>query len=164
MKTRIRILMCYVFSVVSYGRETWTYSKAIGYKSNAFEMRCYRRMLRIGLASHTTNIENWCKRNNYVKQPEQQKVVLCGTLNEKHIRISPYFADNNRRKTGRQARKRETKTNIGRRLYTLRTNGALKDLIGSFTLSQIQDPMWCFREPLSTVPRRTPMQWCSEVP
>ena len=25
------------------------------------------------------------------------------------------------------------------RIYTLRTNGALKDLIGSFTLSQIQD-------------------------
>ena len=114
MKTRIRILMCYVFSVVSYGRETWTYSKAIDYKSNAFEMRCYRRMLRIGRASHTTNIENWCKRNNYVKQPEQQKVVLCGTRNEKHIRISPYSADNNRRKTGRQARKRETKTNIYR--------------------------------------------------
>ena len=29
MKTRIRILMCYVFSVLSYGCETWTYSKAI---------------------------------------------------------------------------------------------------------------------------------------
>ena len=57
MKTRIRILMCYVFSVVSYGCETWTYSKAIDHIINAFEMWCYRRMLRISWTSHTTNID-----------------------------------------------------------------------------------------------------------
>ena len=57
MKTRIRILMCYVFSVVSYGCETWTYSKAIVHKINAFEMWCYRRMLIISWTSHTTNID-----------------------------------------------------------------------------------------------------------
>ena len=57
MKTRIRIIICYVFSVLSYGCETWTYSKAIDYKINAFEMWCYRRMLRISWTSHTTNID-----------------------------------------------------------------------------------------------------------
>ena len=57
MKTRIRIMMCYVFSVLSYGCETWTYSKAIDHKINAFEMWCYRRMLRISWTSHTTNID-----------------------------------------------------------------------------------------------------------
>ena len=41
MKTRIRIMMCYVFSLVSYGCETWTYSKAIDHNINAFEMWCY---------------------------------------------------------------------------------------------------------------------------
>ena len=40
MKTRIRILMCYVWSVVSYGCETLTYSKSIDQKINAFEMWC----------------------------------------------------------------------------------------------------------------------------
>ena len=57
MKTRIRIMMCYVFSVVSHGCEAWTYSKAIDHKINAFEMWCYRRMLRIRWTSHTTNID-----------------------------------------------------------------------------------------------------------
>ena len=52
----------------------------------------------------------------------------------------------------------------GLETYTLTTNGALKDLIGSFTLSQIQYPILCFRGPLSRVPRRTPMLWCSEAP
>ena len=57
MKTRIRIMMCYVFSVLSYGCETWTYSKAIDHKINAFETWCYRRMLRISRTYHTTNID-----------------------------------------------------------------------------------------------------------
>ena len=57
MKTRIRILMCYVFSVLSYGCETWTYSTAIDHKINTFEMWCYRIMLRISWTSHTTNID-----------------------------------------------------------------------------------------------------------
>ncbi len=57
MKTRIRILMCYVFSVVSYRCETWTYSKAIYYKINTIEMWCYKRMLIISWTSHTTNID-----------------------------------------------------------------------------------------------------------
>ena len=57
IKTRIRILMCYVFSVVSYGCETRTYSKAIDHKINTFEMWCYRRMLRISWTSHTINID-----------------------------------------------------------------------------------------------------------
>ena len=127
MKTRIRILMWYVFSVVSYGVETWTYSKAIDHKINAFEMWCYRRMLRISLTSHTTNFDVGLlhkigvkETTIYVKQPEKQTLVLWGThrggrANEKHIRTLCYSADNNRRKTGRQMRKKETKTNMGRR-------------------------------------------------
>ena len=37
--------------------ETWNYSKAIDHNINAFEMRCYRRMLRISCTSDTTNID-----------------------------------------------------------------------------------------------------------
>ena len=95
MKTRIRILMCYVFSVLSYGCETWTYSKAIDHKINAFEMWCYRRMLRISWTSHTTNIdvlqkigvkETTMLKFEAAKHTEKQKVVLCGPHNEEHIR------------------------------------------------------------------------------
>ena len=53
------------------------------------------------------------EKNNYDKQPEKQTVVLCGPHKEKHIRELWYSADNNRRKTGRQPRKRETNANMG---------------------------------------------------
>ena len=39
------------------GCETWTFSKAIDHNINAFEMWCYRRILRISFSSHTTNID-----------------------------------------------------------------------------------------------------------
>ena len=93
MKTRIRILICCVFSLVTYGCETWTFSKAV-YHS---------------WTSYTTNdvlqsTDNWCTGNNHDKQPEQQKVVWCGPHNA-----------NNSRTTGWKTRKRDTKTNMGRR-------------------------------------------------
>ena len=49
--------MCYMFSVLSYGCETWTYSKAIDHKINAFEIWCCRIMLRISWTSHTTSTD-----------------------------------------------------------------------------------------------------------
>ena len=96
----------------------------LDHKINALEMWCYRRMLRISWTSHTTHIDvlqkiGIFKGNNYVKQPEKQKVVVCGPHNEKHIETLWYSAENNRSKTGRQTRKRETKTNMGRRSQRL---------------------------------------------
>ena len=58
----------------------------------------------------------------------KNRVVLCGPYNEEHIRTLRYSADNHRRKTERQKRKRETNTNMDRRsqrldwLQTIRTN------------------------------------------
>ena len=80
----IRILMCCVFFVLSYGCETWTYSKAINHKINAFEMWCYRRMLRICWTFHTTNID--IPQNIGVKETtmknnmEKQKMSYAGHI------------------------------------------------------------------------------------
>ena len=84
IKTRIRILMCYVFSAVSYGCETWTCSKAIDHKINAFEMWCYRRMLRISWTSHTTNIDvlqKMCvKETTMLNNPKNRKLSYAGHI------------------------------------------------------------------------------------
>ena len=42
-----KIIDCYVFSVLNYECESWTWNKAMFKKINAFEMWCYRRMLKI---------------------------------------------------------------------------------------------------------------------
>ena len=50
-----RMLDCYVKSVMSYGCETWTYSKMVKNKIDAFQLWCYRRMLKIRYTDHVTN-------------------------------------------------------------------------------------------------------------
>ena len=55
LKTRKRILKCYVWSTLLYGCETWTLSDNIMKRLAAFEMWTYRRMLRISWTDKITN-------------------------------------------------------------------------------------------------------------
>jgi hypothetical protein len=55
--TKKKILNCYVFSVLNYGCESWTWNKAMCNKVNAFEMWCYRRMLKIRYTDRVKNEE-----------------------------------------------------------------------------------------------------------
>ena len=50
-----KMLDCYVKSVMSYGCESWTYSKTIQNRIDAFQLWCYRRMLKIRYTDHVTN-------------------------------------------------------------------------------------------------------------
>src|SRR6478735_3722092 len=56
-KTKKKMLDCYVFSVLNYGCESWTWNKATCKKVNAFEMWCYRRILKISFVDRITNKE-----------------------------------------------------------------------------------------------------------
>ena len=55
MNIRLRVLKCYVWSVFLYGCESWTMTKTLREKVEAFEMWCLRKMQRISYTSHTTN-------------------------------------------------------------------------------------------------------------
>ena len=46
---RKRILRCYVLSTLQYASETWTLNKDLTSRLEAFEMWCYRRMLRLSM-------------------------------------------------------------------------------------------------------------------
>ena len=56
-KTKMRVLNTYVFSMLNYGCECWTWNKAMRKKVNAFEMWCYRRILKISWKDRVTNKE-----------------------------------------------------------------------------------------------------------
>jgi len=55
--TKLSILKTCVFSTMLYGCETWTYKKADKDKISAFEMYCYRRVLRIRRMQKVKNEE-----------------------------------------------------------------------------------------------------------
>ena len=55
IKTRIRTAKAYIWSILTYGCETWTISKDARGKLEALEMWLLRRMLRIPWTAHITN-------------------------------------------------------------------------------------------------------------
>ena len=55
MSTNIHVVKAMVFPVVMYGRESWTIKKAEGRRIDAFELWCWRRLLRVPWTARRSN-------------------------------------------------------------------------------------------------------------
>ena len=53
--TKVRIVKAMVFPVVTYGCESWTIKKAENLRINAFELWCWRRLLRVPWTTRRSN-------------------------------------------------------------------------------------------------------------
>ena len=53
--TKVHVVKIMVFPVVIYGCESWTLKKAEHRRINAFELRCWRRLLRVPWTSRRSN-------------------------------------------------------------------------------------------------------------
>ena len=47
LSTKVRLVKAMVFPVVMYGCESWTIKKAESQRTDAFELWCWRRLLRV---------------------------------------------------------------------------------------------------------------------
>lgn len=56
LEIKLRLLRCYVFSILLYGVESWTLTEATTKRLEAFEMWTYRRMLKISWTDKISNI------------------------------------------------------------------------------------------------------------
>src|SRR5574337_134535 len=55
LPTKVRLVKAMVFPVVMYGCESWTVKKAECQRSDAFELWCWRRLLRVPLTARRSN-------------------------------------------------------------------------------------------------------------
>ena len=53
--TKVRLVKAMVFPVVMYGRESWTVKKAERQRIDAFELWCWRRLLRVPWTARRSN-------------------------------------------------------------------------------------------------------------
>ena len=53
--TKVHLVKAMVFPVVMYGRESWTIKKAECRRIHAFELWCWRRLLRVPWTARTSN-------------------------------------------------------------------------------------------------------------
>ena len=61
--TKLKILKCYVFSIFMYGAESWTLSKVLESRIEAFEMWCLRRIGNISWKDKVSNKDVLTKLN-----------------------------------------------------------------------------------------------------
>ena len=55
LPTKVRLVKARVFPVVMYGCESWTVKKAERQRIDAFELRCWRRLLRVPWTAKRSN-------------------------------------------------------------------------------------------------------------
>ena len=55
MPTKVHLVKAMVFPVVMYGCESWTVKKAQCQRIDAFELRCWRRLLRVPWTARRSN-------------------------------------------------------------------------------------------------------------
>ena len=55
LPTKVRLVKAMAFPVVMYGRESWTVKKAECRRSDAFELWCWRRLLRVPWTARRSN-------------------------------------------------------------------------------------------------------------
>ena len=55
LPTKVHLVKAMVFPVVMYGHETWTIKKAEHWKIDAFELLCWRRLLRVPWTARRSN-------------------------------------------------------------------------------------------------------------
>ena len=55
LSTKVRLIKAMVFPVVMYGRESWTIKKAECQRIDAFELWCWRRLLRVPWTARRSN-------------------------------------------------------------------------------------------------------------
>ena len=55
LSTKVRLVKAMVFPVVMYGYDSWTTNKAECQKIDAFELRCWRRLVRVSWTARRSN-------------------------------------------------------------------------------------------------------------
>ena len=76
LRLKIRLVRCYVLSVLFYGMEAWTLKKIDTKRLEAFEMWMYRRIMRIPWTERVTDVE-------VLRRLQQKEKVLILTI-KKH--------------------------------------------------------------------------------
>ena len=76
---RLRLVNCYVWSVLLYVAETWTISKAMENRITSFEMWIYRKMMKISWKPVKTNKE-------ILHMAGRKQIALLGLVEERKIK------------------------------------------------------------------------------
>ena len=105
---RKRVMRCYVWTVLKYSCETWTMNVESEKKLNAFEMWCYRRLLKIPWTDFVTNatvLEKEKRRKKYSRGYQEPENEIYSPQNSGKWRIHVGSTGKNPRQTHQRQEK-----------------------------------------------------------
>ena len=103
IKTKFRLLRALIWSIATYESESWTIKKADERRINAFDMWCYRKILRKPYTEHKTNV--WYLQNigtnlQLLKQIAEDKLIYFGPIKRQNNGIERLFMEGEMEKNG----------------------------------------------------------------
>ena len=90
IQMKLRFLRATVFAIATYGCESWSLTKNDRKRIDAFEMWCYRRLLRVSWKDKRTNIwvlEKICDKIVLLKNIRERKLRYCGHVIRKNTSL-----------------------------------------------------------------------------
>ena len=75
VETKLKFVRSLIFPIATYGSESWSINKEAEKKINVFEMRCYKRMLRIPWTAKRTHVSIREQLGNIPENWLQDKII-----------------------------------------------------------------------------------------
>ena len=124
--SKVKLMRSFVISIFLYACESWTLTAELEKRTQAFEMRCYQRLLNISYKDHVTNEE--VRRKIQAAIGEYDELL---TLVKKRklrwfgpcLKVFWFSKDNPTGHSGRKKKKRQTEEEVERQYQRVDRNG-----------------------------------------
>ena len=94
LPTKVRIAKAMIFPVVMYGCESWTTKKAEHWRTDAFELWCWRRLLRVPWTAKRSKPILYFQHQEWLRSTHQKRINLKNTFchSRKNLSLARIFS------------------------------------------------------------------------
>ena len=119
--SKVKLMRSLVISIFLYACESWTLPAELEKRTQAFEMKCYRRLLSISYKDHVTNEE--VRRKIQAAVGEYDELLIL--VKKRKLRWFGHVSskDNSTGHSERKKEKRQTEEEVGRQYQSVDKNG-----------------------------------------
>ena len=123
--SKVKLMRSLVISIFLYACDSWTLTGELEKRTQAFETRCYRRLLNISYKNHVTNEEVHRKIQAAIGEYDE----LLNLVKKRKLRWFPclkvfwFSKDNPTGHSERKKKKRQTEEEVGRQYQRVDRNG-----------------------------------------
>ena len=120
--SKVKLMRSLVISIFLYACESWTLTAELEKRTQAFEMRCYRRLLNISYKDHVTNEEVRRKIQAAIGEYDEL-LTLVKKWKLRCLKVFWFSKDNPAGHSERKKKKRQTEEEVGRQYQRVDRNG-----------------------------------------